>query len=256
MQTCELPHGILIFEDGLPSVTIHFYCMANPSTPFFFFKHGLPSLTIHFFCMANPSTPFFFFQTRAPLPHHTLFLYGEPFHPVLFYQHFAYPSLTFVSASHSLNPKPFGTLQERSTQQSYAHEFAKLFYMLLRHRQGVAPTYIIPLSPQQITLIDDLYHSLCSNQTYLQAKAFLHPLAYSLISNPPPEALGDRYAYPIIRLICLIHLNHDGSWAPTSKITPNLAKIQWGCRGIVAEEAFQMLQIGNSVSRSVDDNWE
>jgi hypothetical protein len=150
----------------------------------------------------------------------------------------------------------------------YCLWFSRLFFMLVRSKQGWAPEYVLNLSASQRGLVDVLFDVLNIDQGEDQNKGkaveekeprakkpemanqaefnrVFHKLAFSILATPTTaETLKDSYQFVLMQFLCLVHWKSDGNWCRPKDITKSLAKAQWCFRGVVWHEICQGIEGG------------
>jgi hypothetical protein len=67
-------------------------------------------------------------------------------------------------------------------------------------------------------------------------KEEFHHLALSLLKESEAVDLANKYRFPLLRFLCLVHLRLDGGWMPPHHVMPTFAKLQWTFRAVCCME--------------------
>lgn len=151
----------------------------------------------------------------------------------------------------NLNSVPFRPVQQESTVKQYTIRFTQLLAFIVRCHQKLVPAYSLPLSPGQHELATALLAGLQEKCTNEEFNTVFEPLMHSLLTEMTPKAVVDPWQYPLHCFVALLHLNSNGSFAPVTDVTCNLAAIQWCFKCLV----FSHIQ-GKVLSRDITDTAE
>ena len=115
----------------------------------------------------------------------------------------------------------------------YTHIFCRLLFFLLHHHDCPVKGYEIPLTESQVDLITRLWRGL---RREAPVRKHFHALAMSILLVPRSPDLTDRYRFPLMRFICMVHLRQDGGGVPPQQLTWTFAALQWTFRAVMCME--------------------
>ena len=102
--------------------------------------------------------------------------------------------------------------------------FLRMLCFLIRHHVKPVQGYHIPLTAGQMTTLDQLWKGLKDGQS---VRTHFHSLALSILAECPSSNWTDRYRFPLVRFLCVVHLNRDGSWVSHKEVTRTFAALAW-----------------------------
>jgi hypothetical protein len=117
--------------------------------------------------------------------------------------------------------------------RDYSKMFLRMLCFLIRHHVKPVQGYHIPLTAGQMTTLDQLWKGLKDGQS---VRTHFHSLALSILAECPSSNWTDRYRFPLVRFLCVVHLNHDGSWVSQKEVTHTFAALAWTFRAVCCIE--------------------
>ncbi|EIW65423.1 hypothetical protein TREMEDRAFT_66595, partial [Tremella mesenterica DSM 1558] len=144
--------------------------------------------------------------------------------------------LQWLNTDSKYNHDPYKALQNPESFQKYTTFFSRLFCFLLRVVKGDHPSYVLPLTSQQQAFCQDLHLVLEDGEDQERFNPIFHALAHSLLTFSPPQAVRDPHQYALICFHTLVNLLPDGHFCGPRDMTPKLAMLQWGFKGVVMRQ--------------------